>query len=92
MLQSFATSFQGAVNNEAAPFGALETRIQGNNTIISGLQSQLSTQTEMYNNEEKTMEAQWAQVEATLSSLNSQKTSLSSFTSGLSSSSSSSSS
>ncbi len=89
-LQSWSSQFQKTVNNAAGPFGSIEARIGGNNTEIGNLNSQLTTQTAMYNNEEKTLEEQWAQVESTLQSLNNQKTSLSAFSSGLSSSSSSS--
>ncbi len=92
VLQSWSSSFQPVVNSEAEPFGALSSRMTGNTTLISNLQDQLSTQTEMYDNEEQNMEEQWAQVEATLASLNNQKTSLTSFANSLSSSSSSSSS
>jgi flagellar hook-associated protein 2 len=79
VLSSWAGTFQTAVNSEASPFGNLETRIQGNQTQITDLQGQLSTQQEMFNNEEANMEQQWAQVEATLETLNNQKTSLTSF-------------
>jgi len=89
-LQSWSSQFQTVVNNAAGPYGSLETRITGNNTEIGQLSNQLSTQQEMFNNEEKALQQQWAQVEATLGTLNNQKTSLSSFSSGLSSSSSSS--
>lgn len=88
-LQSWSTQFQKVVNNAAGPYGSLETRISGNNTEIGNLSSQLSTQQEMFNNEEKALQQQWAQVEATLGTLNNQKTSLSSFAGSLSSSSSS---
>jgi flagellar hook-associated protein 2 len=91
-LSSWASSFQTAVNTEASPFGALETRIQGNTTQISDLQGQLSTQQEMFNNEEANMEQQWAQVEATLETLNNQKTSLTTFAASMAANSSSSSS
>lgn len=90
-LQSWSSQFQTTVNNASGPFGSIESRISGNNTEITTLNSQLTTQTEMYNNEEKSLEEQWAQVESTLETLNNQKTSLSSFSSSLSSSSSSSS-
>ena len=79
VLSSWGSTFQTAVNTEASPFGTLETRIQGNTTQITDLQGQLSTQQEMFNNEEANMEQQWAQVEATLETLNNQKTSLTSF-------------
>ena len=90
-LQSWSSQFQTTVNNASGPFGSIESRVSGNNTEITTLNSQLTTQTEMYNNEEKSLEEQWAQVESTLETLNNQKTSLSSFSSSLSSSSSSSS-
>ena len=89
-LQSWSSQYQKVVNNASGPFGSIETRIGGNNTEISTLNNQLTTQTEMFNNEEKALQQQWAQVEATLGTLNNQKTSLSSFANGLSSSSSSS--
>jgi flagellar hook-associated protein 2 len=92
VLQSWSTNFQGTVNPVSQPFGALSTRMQGNDTLIQNLQGQLSTAQEMFNNEEKNMEQQWAQVEATLSTLNNQKSSLSTFASSLASNSSSSSS
>ena len=91
-LQSWSNQFQKVVNNVSGPYGTISTRISGNNTEISSLSNQLTTQTEMFNNEEKALEQQWAKVEATLGTLNSQKTSLSSFAGSLSSSSSSSSS
>jgi flagellar hook-associated protein 2 len=91
-LQSWSSQFQTTVNQSSGPFGTLQSRITGNNTEITSLNSQLSTEQEMYSNEEKALEQQWAQVEATLSSLNSQKTSLSAFSGSLASSSSSSSS
>jgi flagellar hook-associated protein 2 len=88
-LQSWSSQFQQVVNNAAGPYGSIQTRITGNNTEIGNLSNELQTQTEMFNNEEKTLQQQWAQVEATLGTLNNQKTSLTSFASGLSSSSSS---
>ncbi len=91
-LASWSSQFQTTVNNASGPFGSLESRIGGNNTEIGTLNSQLTTQTEMYNNEEKSLQQQWAQVESTLATLNNQKSSLSSFSNSLSSSSSSSSS
>ncbi len=88
-LASWSSQFQTVVNNSSGPFGSIESRISGNNTEITGLSSQLSTAQEMYNNEEKALEQQWAHVEATLSQLDNQKTSLGTFAGSLSSSSSS---
>ncbi len=88
-LQSWSTQFQQVVNNASGPFGSLETRITGNNTEIGNLDNQLTTAQQMYANEEKTMQQQWAKVEATLATLNSQKNSLGAFSGSLSGSSSS---
>jgi flagellar hook-associated protein 2 len=84
-LASWSTKFQTTVNNASGPFGSLESRISGNNTTITNLNSQLTTQQEMFNNEEKALEAQWAKIESTLSKINSQKTSLTAFSNSLSS-------
>lgn len=91
LLQSFSTSLQGVVNNEAGPYGSLYTRINGNETEISSMQSQLNTQQQMFNIEEQQMQAEWAQVESTLGTLDDQKTSLTAFLDAENSSSSSSS-
>jgi flagellar hook-associated protein 2 len=88
-LQSWSNQLQTTVNQSSGPFGMLQSRITGNTTEITNLNSQLSTQQEMYNNEEKALQQQWAKVESTLSQLNNQKTSLSTFSSSLSSKSSS---
>lgn len=91
-LQSWSGKFQQVVNNVSGPFGTIATRINGNNTETSNLNDQLTTAQEMYSNEEAALEQQWAKVEATLATLNNQKTSLTSFANSLSASSSSSSS
>jgi flagellar hook-associated protein 2 len=87
-LASWSSQFQTVVNNASGPFGSLQTRINGNDTEVASLTNQLTTQQAMYANEEKALQAQWATVEATLSSLNSQKSSLSAFSGSLSGSSS----
>jgi flagellar hook-associated protein 2 len=92
VLESWAQSFQTLVNASASPGGSIEARIAGNNTLINNLSSQYTTQQQLFTQEEANMEEQWAQVEATLSQLNNQKTSLSSFASSVTSNSSSSSS
>jgi flagellar hook-associated protein 2 len=90
-LSTWSSSFQTVINTAASPTGSIETRINGNNTLISSMQNQLTSMTELYDQQEKNMEEQWAQVEATLEDLDQQKTSLTSFASSLSSESSSSS-
>ncbi|HEX3618224.1 MAG TPA: flagellar filament capping protein FliD [Solirubrobacteraceae bacterium] len=82
-LQSWSTQFQTTANQSGGAFGSIASRITGNNTEITDLQSQLTTQTEMYNNEESALEQQWASVEASLETLDNQKTSLSTFATGL---------
>ena len=83
-LASWSNQYQATINQYAGPFGSLQTRIKGNNTEATDLNSQLSTMQEMYNNEETALQQQWAQIEATLSTLNNQKTSLTAFSSSLS--------
>jgi flagellar hook-associated protein 2 len=86
-IASWSNQFQKTVNNASGPFGSIQSRVTGNNTTITNLNSQLSTAQEMYNNEEKALEQQWAKIESTISTLNSQKSSLTAFTNTLSSSS-----
>jgi flagellar hook-associated protein 2 len=88
-LNSWAQQYQKGIANISGPSGLIQARITGNNTEISNLSNQLQTQTEMFQNEEKALQAQWAQVEGTLGTLNSQKTSLTSFSNRLSNTSSS---
>lgn len=90
VLTSWAQSFQTVVNNAAAPAGAIEARVSGNTQLITNLQSQYSSMQTLFNQQEENMEEQWAQVEATLSDLDDQKTTLTSFANSQSSSSSSS--
>jgi flagellar hook-associated protein 2 len=90
-LASWSTQFQTTANNSGGAFGSIETRITGNSTEITNLQSQLTSQTAMYNEEESDLEEQWASVESSLETLDNQKTSLSTFSDGLTTSDSSSS-
>jgi flagellar hook-associated protein 2 len=90
-LASWSTQFQTTANNSGGAYGSIASRITGNNTEITDLQSQLTTQTEMYNNEEAALEQQWAGVESSLETLDNQKTSLSTFATSITASTSSSS-
>ena len=92
LLTAFSSSLQTTLNNAAGVSGAIADRIQGNDSIITNLNSQLSSQEALYDQEEKNMEEEWATVESTLEDLDDQKTNFSSFADGLSSSDSSSSS
>jgi flagellar hook-associated protein 2 len=89
-LQSWSTQFQTVANNSGGAFGSIATRITGNSSEVTDLQSQLTTQTAMYNQEESNLEEQWASVESSLEDLDNQKTSLSTFATSLDASTSSS--
>lgn len=90
ILTQWSQSFQSLVNGEASPGGAISSRIDGDNDLISNVQSQLTTAQQVYQQQETAMQAEWAQVEATLSQLHTQNTYLSSIPTSSSSSSSSS--
>ncbi len=92
LLSSWSTSFQRTVNNVGGVTGALYSRTQGNDAMVTSLNSQVTSEKALFTEEEQTMEKQWAQVESTLESLDNQKTNFSAFSDGLTSSSSSSSS
>jgi flagellar hook-associated protein 2 len=84
LLQTWSTSFQSVVNNAASSTtGALATRVSGNGELISSLQDQYDSMQTLYTQEEKTMEAEWADTEAALEDLNDQKSSLSTFSTEL---------
>lgn len=86
VLQEFSSSFQTFVNQEAAPGGSLATRISGNTTLAQSLQSRYTDMQATYAQQEKTMEAEWASVEAAMSNLKNQGTYLTAFASSLNSS------
>jgi flagellar hook-associated protein 2 len=83
-LVSWSSKFQSTVNNASGPFGSIQSRVTGNNSTITSLSNQLSTEQEMFNNEQKALEQQWAKIEATLSKINNQKSSLTAFSNSLS--------
>jgi flagellar hook-associated protein 2 len=89
-LQSWSTQFQTVANNSGGAFGSIQSRITGDTSEVTNLQSQLTTQTAMYSQEESNLEEQWASVEASLETLDNQKTSLSTFATSLTASTSSS--
>ncbi|HEY3829868.1 MAG TPA: flagellar filament capping protein FliD [Solirubrobacteraceae bacterium] len=67
MLQHWATSFQQAVNVVAAPGAALETRIEGDTSQVSELASRINTMNEMLVVRQKTLQEQYAAMEAAIS-------------------------
>jgi flagellar hook-associated protein 2 len=89
ILQSWSQGFQATVNNEAQPGGTLDARIQGNNTLSTSLNSRYTTLQEQFANEQKAMQQQWAQIEATISTLKQQQSYLTNYMASISTSSSS---
>lgn len=86
VLQSWATGFQGLVNQAAGPGGNISARLSGNNSLITTLQSQLHSMQQMFSQEEANLQAQWAQVEGVLSKLKGQQTNFSGVSTGSTSS------
>ena len=72
-LQAWSTKFAQVVNNEAAPGGAMDARIQGDNSQVSRLGGQISTLNEMLGLRQKALQAQFAKLESTLGGLQSQQ-------------------
>jgi flagellar hook-associated protein 2 len=95
MLQSWSKSFTEMVNVEAAPGGTLQARLEGDSTQVSELTSRITTMNEMLAVRQKTLQQEFAAMEAVMSQnqaqssfLASQLTSLLAATGGSSSSSS----
>jgi flagellar hook-associated protein 2 len=86
LVSKWSQSFQTVLNDAAGPAGSLETRINGNETEATTLNSQVTSQEALYDQEEKQMEEQWATVESTLEDLDNQKSNFASFSDGLTSS------
>jgi flagellar hook-associated protein 2 len=67
MLQKWASGFQEAVNAVAAPGGPLELRIEGDSTAVSELSSRVTTMNEMLAVRQKSLQEQYAAMEAAIS-------------------------
>lgn len=67
VIQSWSQSFSSLVNSEAAPGGAIDSRIQGDNSQISALSSQITNLNAVLTNKQAALTAQFAQLEAALS-------------------------
>ncbi|HEY1450410.1 MAG TPA: flagellar filament capping protein FliD [Solirubrobacteraceae bacterium] len=96
LLHSWSSSFRGVVDQQSLPGGALETRTNGDAEVIAGLSSRMAAMNETIALHQKTLQAQFAAMEAAISRsqsegsfLSSQINSLSSSSAGSSSSSSS---
>jgi flagellar hook-associated protein 2 len=72
VLQGWSQSFYQLVDSQAGPGGSLDARIQGDSQQVTILNNQISAMQALYTQQQKDMEEQWAQVEATLSQLQSQ--------------------
>jgi len=68
MLQSWSINFSFMVNNEASPGGTISSRIQGDDTQISYLTTQISNLNAANAAKQQELVNEFAQMEATLSS------------------------
>jgi len=68
MLQSWSISFSNLVNNEGAPGGTISSRIQGDDTQISYLSTQISNLNAANAQKQEELVNEFAQMEAMLSS------------------------
>jgi flagellar hook-associated protein 2 len=66
MLQSWAKGFQQTVEVEAGPGATLETRMEGDSSQISELQSRITTMNEMLAVRQKTLQEQYTAMEAAI--------------------------
>lgn len=67
VMQSWSQSFSSLVNNEAAPGGAMDSRIQGDSSQISALTSQIANLNAVLADKQAALTAQFAQLESALS-------------------------
>jgi flagellar hook-associated protein 2 len=72
VLRSWSQSFYNLVNTEAGPGGAIDGRIQGDSDEISQLGSQVDLQNNMLVLKQQMLTAQYAQLESTMSNIQSQ--------------------
>ncbi|HSZ69917.1 MAG TPA: flagellar filament capping protein FliD [Solirubrobacteraceae bacterium] len=63
MLQGWAKSFEAAVNTVAGPGGALELRVNGDNTQTSQMASRITTMNELLAVRQKSLEEQYEAME-----------------------------
>ena len=68
MLQSWSISFSSMVNNEAAPGGTIDTRIQGDDTQSNYLATQISNMQAANTQQQSELVQEFANMEAALSS------------------------
>ena len=68
MLQSWSINFSFMVNNEAAPGGTISSRIQGDDTQINYLATQIANLNTANTQKQNELVQEFAQMEAVLSS------------------------
>ena len=66
MLQSWSDGFATLVNDDAAPAGTIDLRIQGDNSEISDLTNQIANLNEMLTQRQTALQAQFANLETAL--------------------------
>lgn len=68
LLRSWSLNFSYTVNNEAAPGGTIDQRIQGDNSQVSSLQNQISTMQQSLTQKQAALVNEFAAMESALSS------------------------
>jgi len=67
MLQHWSQSLQTQIDTVGAPGGALEVRVNGDGTEVTGLASQISSMNEMLAQREKSLQRTYAELESVIS-------------------------
>jgi flagellar hook-associated protein 2 len=67
MLQQWSQSLQTQINTVGAPGGALEVRVNGDGTEVTGLASQINSMNEMLAQREKSLQRTYAELESVIS-------------------------
>ncbi len=68
MIKGWSQNFSSIVNAQAAPGGAIDSRIQSDNSRVSQLGSQIATMQQNLNDKQTQLQKQFAAMEAALSS------------------------
>jgi flagellar hook-associated protein 2 len=92
VLQQWSQSFTTMLNNDAAPGGTIDDRIQGNTSEVTAMNLQISTMNTLLADKQAALTKEYAQLESALSKIQNQGTGLTAALGTSSSSSSSSSS
>ena len=76
VLQTWSQSFFTLVNNEAAPGGTIDSRIQGNDTEISQMTTRIDAMNTLLADKQQQLTLQYAELESALSKIQNQGSSL----------------